>query len=480
MTTEKNKTIRNAAWLVIQRIGLIISGLVFGMIVPRLMGPAQYGQYALVMSLGIWSFALTDLGYNQILSRYVPVRALEPDGKNVRKLFGNLLVIRAFLGVAVASAYLVGTNLFLHDIDRLALLAISIVVFVFSISDVIFHLFLGLNRAARWGVGNLLRRWLLVFCVPAGFVVGGLKGAACGVLFTELSVLVTGAFWARAYFSWEGLRIDFPCLLPLLRFGLLFFAGGLLLTAFRNTGEAIVRLVTGDYAQVGFYGLSFSVYLAGDAGIGQMIQSFTPFLSSLAARRENDALRLWVERFLRGMTAIAVPVAFGAFMLADQVVPLVFGGAYQPVAANLKVLSLALVAFIPGNVASLMSVALERPAASLAASGVRLAAFWLLSIQLVTWRGSFGICLAVLAAAILFSAFLTIRIRKEFVYSLGKWALAILMAIPFFLLAALRSSSWAANLALFVVSTAGYWALLMRLNVVTVSELKAVWRAVVK
>jgi O-antigen/teichoic acid export membrane protein len=276
------------------------------------------------------------------------------------------------------------------------------------------------------------------------------------------------------------LRVDFPYVLPLLRFGLLFFAGGLLLTAFRNTGEAIVRLASGDYAQVGFWGLSFSVYLAGDAGIGQMIQSFTPFLSSLAARKENDTLRLWLERFLRGMTAIAVPVAFGAFLLADPVVPLVFGAAYQPVAANLKVLSLALVAFIPGNVAIQMSVVLDRPSASLAASGVRLATFWLLGILLVLWRGSFGICLAVLAAAVLFSVYITIRIRKEFFYSLGKWSMAIFMAVPFLLLTALRSPSWAANLALFAVSTLGYWALLMKLNVVTVSELKAVWRAVVK
>ena len=480
MTSEKNKTLRNAAWLVVQRFGLIASGLAFGMIVPRLMGPAQYGQYALVMSLGIWSFALTDLGYSQILGRYVPVHALEPDGRNVLKLFGNLLLVRAVLGVAVSAAYLAGTILFLHDIDRVALLTVSVVVFVFSISDVIFQLFFGLNRAARWGVGNLLRRCLLVVCVPAGFLAGGLKGAAFGVLFTELTVLFMGVFWARDYFSREGFRLDLPYLLPLLRFGLLFFMGGLLLTAFRNTGEAIVRVVSGDYAQVGFYGLSFSVYLAGDAGIGQMIQSFTPFLCSLAARKENDALRLWVERFLRGMTAIAVPVVFGAFMLADSVTPLVFGAAYQPVAANLKVLSLALVAFIPGNVAILMSVALDRPSVSLAASGVRLAAFWLLGVLLIAWRGSFGICLAVLGAAVLFSAFLTLRIRKEFDYSLGKWSLAILMALPFFLPVLLRSPSWAGNLALFAVSTAGYWALLLKFNVVAVSELKAVWRAVAK
>jgi O-antigen/teichoic acid export membrane protein len=478
--TEKAKTIRNAMWLVVQRFGLIVSGLAFGMIVPRLMGPDVYGRFALMMSLGAWSVAIIDLGFGQILSRYVPAHALDPDRKNILKLFGNLLVIRLFVGVAVAVAYGVGMRLFLHDIDRLALLAISVVILLFSMSEVIFQLFLGLNRAARWGAGNLLRRWLLVFFVPAGFVIGGLKGAAFGVLLADLSVLIAGACWAGPYFSREGLRVDFSSLLSKLRFGLVFFAGGLLLTAFRNTGAAIVRFVTDDYAQVGFFGISFSVYLAGDAGIAQVAQSFIPFLSSLAARRENDALRLWVERFLRGMTAISVPAVFGAFFLARQAVPLVFGPAYRPAAANLEVMSLALVAFIPGHVANLMSVVLERPGASLSAAGVRLAVFWLVGILLVAWRGSFGVCLAIFAAAIVFSVFITVRIRKTFVYSLGKWALAILVAVPFLALAAFRSSSWIANGALFAVATGGYWTLLMKLQVVTVSEIQSVWRAVVK
>jgi O-antigen/teichoic acid export membrane protein len=54
MSSSAQVTVRNAGLLIIQRGSIVISGLVFAALVPRLMGPQIYGQYTLLTSLALW------------------------------------------------------------------------------------------------------------------------------------------------------------------------------------------------------------------------------------------------------------------------------------------------------------------------------------------------------------------------------------------------------------------------------------------
>src|SRR4030042_1945729 len=122
MINEARITIRNAGFLLAQRGFHILGSLLFAVLVPRLMGSNDYGRYALITSLSFWFIMLSDLGFPQIMGRYTPL----------------------------------------------------------------FILFLGLNQAARWGMGEIFRHGFIIVSVIIGFYLGGLQGACLGLLLTEL------------------------------------------------------------------------------------------------------------------------------------------------------------------------------------------------------------------------------------------------------------------------------------------------------
>lgn len=123
-----------------------------------------------------------------------------------------------------------------------------------TIGNLCFSLFLGLNQAARWGLGDLLRRWLTLAITLAVFPYAGLRGACLAYLIANVIVTAYGVVKTTAFLDWSRLDLTARYLSPYLRIGTYFAAGNLLLALVHRSGETLVRLTTDDYVQVGFYG----------------------------------------------------------------------------------------------------------------------------------------------------------------------------------------------------------------------------------
>ena len=50
----------------------LVGGVCFALLVPRLMGPEQYGRYALATSVAAWLALLSGLGLLNATTRYLP------------------------------------------------------------------------------------------------------------------------------------------------------------------------------------------------------------------------------------------------------------------------------------------------------------------------------------------------------------------------------------------------------------------------
>jgi hypothetical protein len=160
MIAEAQVTTRNAGLLVVQRGAQVASGFLFAMLIPRLMGADTYGQYALVTSLALWFVLASNLGFTQVIARYVPEFMLSDDKPGMQAFFGGLLTVRLASGVLAAALLLLLTVLWLRELDRLALAFVAGVVVVRVASHLFFALFLGLNQAARWGMEAVVRGWV--------------------------------------------------------------------------------------------------------------------------------------------------------------------------------------------------------------------------------------------------------------------------------------------------------------------------------
>ncbi len=325
-------------------------------------------------------------------------------------------------------------------------------------------------------MGEIFRHGLTIVTVLIGFYLSGLQGACLGLFLTELVVLSIGIGWGKSYLSWKDLRLDLTYLFPYLRFGFMFFVFNLLATAFQHSGEILIRFFYPDYAQVAYYGLAYDVYHTVSVFIPQLTWAFAPFMVTLLAQGETKTLKQWIEQLIKWLTVGGVIVFFSVLLLGNDLVPLVLGAAYQPVATNLLTLFITLWVQVLVNVATLLTVVYNRPKIAMMAAGVRLVAMLVFGPFLIAKWGSWGGCLAVLAASVIFSGYLTWRMQGIVSYSLQKWALAIALGLPFLSLLWWQSS-WIVNVGLYSIFLIGYCTLLLLLRFIKPSEMVAVWRA---
>lgn len=475
MTEGAGRTaLRNAGLLLVQRAGLVVAGLGFAAIIPRLLGPDVYGRYALVAALAVVFAACSTLGVNEIVGRHGAILAARPDPAGLRRLFGSLLALRVASGLLAAAAFGLVTVLWLRDLDRGALLAVALAVLARGVWLALFALFLGLNQAARWGAGELIDRWAVLALVPLGALAGGFRGACVGLLLSQVVVLASGLWWARAFVSLR--RPDRAYLGPYLGFGLAFFGSNLLGIAFQGSGEALVRGISGDYAEVSYFGVANGAFLTGVAAIQQLSLAFVPALVLLRQEGKGVLMDEVARRLVTGLTAGSMAVALAALLMAPDLIPAVVGRAYRPVAANLVPMTLTLVVQSLVSGAGVLLLAHDRGRVVLGGSALRLAVFWTLGPLLIWSRGSLGACAAVLAATAAQAAYLGWRVRGEMPGALRAWGVTVALGVPLMGLAWLRGGA-GTNAALWLGACVLYLAGLILARVITRKELAGTWRA---
>jgi O-antigen/teichoic acid export membrane protein len=477
MIAREQTAVRNVGLLLMLRGLVVVLGVVVAAVVPRLMGPTGYGQVALLVALSFWFTLSANLGFTQVMGRHVPRFVQTGDVDGLRAFLGRLLAIRVVAGLLAGGLYLVVTTTWLRDLDAVAMAILAVAVFVRAPAGLFFSLHLGLNQAARWGVSDIVRPLgTLAFMLP-GYLIGGLRGAALGVLASELAVLLVGLMGMRPYLTWTAVRLDLRGMGPYLHFGLIFYVGDLVLAAFERSGGALVRATCRDYAQVGFFGVAYSAYLTAAVAIPQIALAFASFLTMLRLEGDRAAVCLWIERLLKWLALGSVVVVLAAVLLGRDLVPLVLGSAYRPVASNLFPLAVGLVALSLTSVANLSALTHDRPAVALAAAVLRLGTFWALGLLFGSRWGSLGASLAVLGALTAQAGFFTWRMRQVVGYSLRRWVWVVGVGAIFLPLGLLRSSL-AVDAALFCVFVVGYAGLLFLLRLVTLDELGVMWKAV--
>jgi O-antigen/teichoic acid export membrane protein len=474
--TESRRAVRNAGLLMGQRAVHVVIAALFALLVPRLMGPEIFGKYALFTSVSMWFGLLSGLGAVSLMTRQVPQFVASGDLAGLKKLITNLLALRVSTGALTGAAYFLFVALALGEGNWAAIACIAGAVLTRTVANLCFSLFLGLNQAARWGLGELLRRGLILAGVLVGYPAAGLTGACAGFLAANVIVLVIGLFGARDYLVPAALDLRRMYLAPYLRTGTSFAAGNLLLTLAQQSGETVVRLATASYAQVGFYGAAHSIYTTGAHALWQAAISFGPMLVGLGAAGRIDAVGLWLARLLKTMCVAATAASLTAVFLAADLVPLVLGREFGAVTAVVLPLAFALLPLSVGSVGRLAALVADRPGLSATAAAAELVTFWGLGAALSSRYGAAGMAIAAGAGTTVYALVIVWRARAALPFSLRGGALAVALALPVLPLVYFRGTL-ATNAGLLALSLVVYTALLVWQRVITPDELRALQRA---
>jgi O-antigen/teichoic acid export membrane protein len=450
----------------------------YAVLVPRLMGPGTYGEFALLLSLVAIALSLTDLGLTEVCGRFVPeLRRQGPDA--VRRLGGGLFAVQAALGLVAAALFVPLAHAAYGDRFPVRVLALAAgVLVVGSLGSVPLALTFGLGRVARHAARDPLRRALTLTLILLLFPPWGLAGAVAAVFATEALLAGLYAVWTRRHLSLERLASSRTFLRPYLRFGLLFFLSWGLLNVWLRLGNPLVEHFRGDAREVAVFDIPAQMFSIAGGFTLAVASALIPALSELrldgdpeeAGRRTADALR-WGGVFCA--------TAFWVFTItAGELVPALLGPGFERVAPNGSVLLLGLPFLLVAQMGFAFSVVDGRPSrylTSLAAAVVALlaAASW----AVPRW-GGLGCAAAYAASSGVLAGVMTAAFRRELLPRLRGPALALAWSLPAAPLAFVDGGRGGALLrgAAFLI---GYPLLLLALRLVHLRELRTAWGTLV-
>lgn len=352
----------------------MVTLLALATVVPRLMGPQDYGRFSLPLTIvTIGSLAMT-LGGPAVLARYVPT-ANRADRPALARTIGLRLARGRGLQLAAVAVGAVVASLVAPSAFPPVVTAVVVGALAANVgAQLCLQVGLGLGRTGPWSFRYPVHNAVLVIAVLVLDATSGHTGAVAGILIAGLATLAFG-IWVVAPLRTVPVG-DVAVPDGAIRFGI-YQASGAALTQFAQRGGVIAAaLLAGSTRETGYTALAIGIALGATYAV---LQTFTVMLPHLAATTGDRSMSdtSWssatdaaqAERPLRrlagGLLAVIVPAAVLAVPLLDRLVPAVVGEEYAA-AAGVFVPALAIVVLAPvGALATQVTALRLRPEVAL-------------------------------------------------------------------------------------------------------------------
>ncbi|MEM8620455.1 MAG: hypothetical protein AAGF73_12120 [Actinomycetota bacterium] len=313
-------------------------------IVPRVLGPADYGRFAVVLTIvTMVSLALT-LGGPTLMTRYVPAAPPDERVPLALALGGRLLVTRAVMlviGAVAALTVAALTSLSLTD-TTIAVAASTLHV----LATIALLVLLGLGGTTAWASRFPFHNAVLVIAALALYPVGGVTASLIAILIAAVATAVAAVLVAAPVLRARP-TVDVELPSGALHFGALQAGGAALMQYTHRAGVLAVAIFAGSSIETGYAALAIGLALGATYAVLQVFTVSLPHLTSRDLDREGtERAEAPLRRLALAATALLVPALAVAALLLDWLVPPIFGADYEGAEAAF-VPALALVALAP-------------------------------------------------------------------------------------------------------------------------------------
>jgi O-antigen/teichoic acid export membrane protein len=293
-------------------------------VVPRTLGPSDFGQFSVALTLVTLGSLLLTLGSPTLMARLVPEAPADERVGLARALGRRLSIDRAVPVTVLAFAVLA---LALWDRSIVSPLDAVLVFSAFALNiatSLALQVALGLGHTGPWSARWPLQNSTLIVGVLVLHPIAGITGTLVAILVAA----AVGAGFAAVVLvnvaSGSHPRVDLPP--GTTRFGVL-LAGGAAFAQFAQRGGVLaVALLGGSSRQVGYAALAIGIALGVTYAV---LQSFPVALPHLVAHAAAETGPTTAEATLRRMAgaalAVLVPACAIAAVSLDTVVPALFG-----------------------------------------------------------------------------------------------------------------------------------------------------------
>jgi O-antigen/teichoic acid export membrane protein len=376
------------------------SALVVSVLLARALGPAEFGKYALVMSIVIFALLFAQLGISGTVRRYTAELDGRGDPGAAAAVAGRGLRLALMTGMAGSLVLAALANplaaFFRHGELRGYLMIGAVMVLPMIVLGVLRGIATGLQRYRFLVALNLVTSPLWVAgCALAVLTGAGVAGVLVATLVIDLVQLATLGWWASAK---VGIRWRAP--LPEgLRIRLRRYNATLAVLIFLNAvvWERSELLFLGRFHgpdQISFYAIPFAltervVNLIPGAILGVLLPGLT-YAQSIDPARFSAMF----SQALRNLAVLTLPICLLGIPLAPAVVGLLYGSGYDGAIVVLQILLVAVIFGVLGQASRSALLGIESQG-WLLKTGVAAAAFSvLLDLLLIPRWGAIGAAIA--------------------------------------------------------------------------------------
>lgn len=381
-----------------------VGGLIFTVIIARLISPELFGIYSLTLSLMLIALTFADFGFGQTLIRFVS----DALGKNnkilARSYFRYLLRIKvlttfAFSILLFLVAKPVSLLIFKNPDLIFPIWASSLYLFVVTILDFLTFTFFAVKKVKFYTLREIISQVLRISLAPAAVIFLSVKFKVVGIFvaltIASIAALIVTIYYLRKNYSFlfDGKTIPIDKK-RVLRFSFLLIIG-ILPGVFFTYIDSIILGAMVPVEYVGFFRAAYTI----STSIGSLLLFYLvlfPFFTQL----EGKELQNLFKKIFHFSSIIAFPLAFGVALFSAQIITLLFGQEYLSAALPLKILSfmildLALFSYFPA-----IFQAKEKPEVPTKLVAIAATLNVVLNLLLIRYFVSIDVSLGMIGAAI--------------------------------------------------------------------------------
>lgn len=330
----KNKTAKNAGWIVGEKIIQMLLSLVVGLLTARYLGPSNYGLINYATSFTAFFAAFCNLGLNSLMVKELVDR---PDGEGL--VLGTAMGMRAIS--SILSAITIMAVACVIDRDE----PTTILVVALCTLGMVFHVMSTLNY---WFQRHLKSKFTAIatfvaYVATATYrVVLMISGQSVEwfALATSVDYICLAALLMYFYKKEGGQKLGFSWQYgkQMLSRSKHFILSGLMVAIYGQTDKLMLKQML-DLEETGFYSTATAINGMWCFVLAAIIDSMYP--SVMEAHKAGDELRFKHKN--RQMYAIvfyiSIAAAVGFNVFAEPIIYILYGKAYLPAAMPLRIVS---------------------------------------------------------------------------------------------------------------------------------------------
>jgi len=374
---------------------LTLAGLVA--LVPRALGPGDYGAFAVALAVATGIATATGIGGPALFARVLAPLQSGARREAARALARRVAVARSVLLALLAATAAAGAVIAPGSVSALQVGLVAAAAVLGTGATLVSQLALGLERTVAWSLRYPLENGVIVGGSLVLYPLAGLDGALAAIALGAAAALALAV--ATAWPALRGARPGGSLPAGALRFARLQAAGGALTLAVHRGAAPACALLGLTSAATGHAAIAAGAALAITYAVAQ-----TTLVALPSATRAFPRDRTGAEAALRRVAlvcgAIVVPACALLALAADPLLAAALGEEFRDAAGPLQI-ALGAAALAPlWALATQLAALRDRPGASLAGAVAGAVTFAATAVLAIPRAGASGAAAAMLAGVV--------------------------------------------------------------------------------